>query len=204
MQNLSKNIAKPATTSKAVPGKRKQVYDKHKPLATRYKNFEKKDAADWRFEAFQQAVSMCGSGQPEIELFADTQRHNALLLHSFNPEDDAFGHTWTNNYYYGNGDYTDDFLSRMLRKALSDFYASPTNTKFMFIIPDWKSSSWYSLLRYFEIKKTYPSGTSDLFSAKSIAEINPTEKQRFTPDGRVFVGPTKWSTLVIYIKIVTQ
>ena len=165
-----------------------------------------KDFSDWKFEKLDDAVDACGGDRPNIELFADNDLSNSVLEGSrtipsgstkiFSPAKDAFSEKWTDGYFYGNPDYNDTFINRTLTKALWDFSLDPFNTRFMFVLPNWKTASWYPLLRHFDIKKTYSSDTQ-LFSAKSIPELNPS-KSVFTDKGRVIINSTSWQVLIIY------
>ena len=130
-------------------------------------------------------------------LFSDEKKENALLPETFTPIDNAFQHSWTNSYFYGNPDYSDEFIKRTLTKALWDFSEQPFSTKFMFIVPNWTSASWFPLIKHFDIKKIYAKNTPDLFSAENLENLNPTDV-KFTIDNRSFIGPTKWEVLVLF------
>ena len=158
----------------------------------------KKDYANWKFEKIQEAIDACEGDKPTQELFSDKEQQNSVLGtgKSYSPDDDAFAHSWTDGYFYGNPDYNDAFINKTLTKALWDFSLSPFNTRFMFVLPDWKTASWYPLLRHFDIKKTYPTD-SQLFSAQSITKLNP-PNSKTTTDGRVEVGGTVWKVMIVY------
>ena len=157
----------------------------------------RKDYADWKFEKLSEILTEFNLEQPELELFSDKQKNNSLLQQTFTPDDNAFHHKWTGKFFYGNPDYNDEFVARTLTKALWDYSLEPFSTKFLFVLPQWKTASWYPLLRHYDILKTYEIGTKNVFSAVNDSTLNPKDLKP-TPDGRAWIGPTKWKVLVIY------
>jgi hypothetical protein len=156
-----------------------------------------KDYANWKFEKINEAIEVCGGDKPDVELFCDDDKSNSVFNStSYSPSNDAFTQKWTGKYFYGNPDYNDDFIKKTLTKALWDFGLEPFTTRFMFVLPNWKTASWYPLLRHFDTKIVFPT-KSDLFSAENIPKLNPANAE-FTESNRTKVGPTTWEVLIVY------
>lgn len=92
-------------------------------------------------------------GNIEVDPSSDgrgVQQGNSMCKTYHSETDYAFIYPWVGISYL-NPIYTIDFISKILKKAISDFNKELVNTSFMFVMLDWNSAPWYPLLDQFEI-----------------------------------------------------
>lgn len=163
-----------------------------------------RDRADWQilFSEFTKMAELHSAGDPRtlwIELFR--KKGNEVCDKGYTyPDQDAFAHEWTGGDYYGNPVYEESFIMRTLDKALIDFAKDPQGTRFIFVLPEWKSASWFVLTRHFEIIRRWEIGTK-LFSCVPAGNIRTTKLKSPGLDGspgRYLADGVAWPVLAIY------
>ena len=134
-----------------------------------------------------------------IELFATDDNHH--LDEYYTESNSAWDKTWVDKNFYGNCPYENDTIYRMLDKSLQDFEQGMLANKIMstytFIVPNWPTATWYkAFMPYFEIIKTIPKGTENVFSKprRGISDFEPVPGD---PE-REYAPPIKWEVLVIH------
>lgn len=60
--------------------------------------------------------------------------------------------------FNGNSVHPVGFNTRVPLKAISDYSKDPVNTSFVFVLPNWTISQWYTLLDHFDVFRTFPKG----------------------------------------------
>ena len=105
-----------------------------------------RDRADWQLfgSVFTKLADKFSTGDPNEqwwELFR--KAGNEVCTAGFDVTNSASGHSWTGRAFYGNPPLEEQFIYRMLDKALADFSTEPQNTRFLFILPYWPQSNWY-------------------------------------------------------------
>ena len=163
-----------------------------------------RDRADWQifFSIFVLIASVyTPGGEPRShwrELFR--KPGNEVCVEGFDVNNSAFNHSWSGRDNYGNPVYEETFINRTLDKALTDFAADPQNTRFIFILPEWKSASWWPLTRHFQTIHRWNTGT-ELFSCAPTGTIN-TNKLRPAGDdaspGRYIAAGTPWPVVALF------
>ena len=130
---------------------------------------DERDRSDWklhlsRYTQLLQPFTSRRSDPREtwFELFSNDG--NLISARGYSKTQDAFRYSWTGKDFYGNPVFNTKFITKTLRKALHDFDKSPSDTRFVFILPNWTTSPWFHLTRHFKTLQTYPRGT-EMFSA---------------------------------------
>ena len=166
-----------ASAGGTVPGtKRHQAYEPPPALMDYLINAaltetypDERDRSDWklhlsRYTQLLQPFTSRRSDPREtwFELFSNDG--NLISARGYSKTQDAFRYSWTGKDFYGNPVFNTKFITKTLRKALHDFDKSPSDTRFVFILPNWTTSPWFHLTRHFKTLQTYPRGT-EMFSA---------------------------------------
>jgi len=163
-----------------------------------------RDRADWQWtvDEFRYVLSKLCTGDPAdlfVELFSAAG--NELCKKSYSLKDSAFDHQWVSESFYANPPFESSIIFSMLNKMLTDFAASPGNTRFVIVLPKWTSAPWWSLLRHFELLHECSTGAR-IFTAPGIAMF---AAAKLTPAGdqggpsRFFIvvgAPLFWSHLI--------
>jgi hypothetical protein len=135
-------------------------------------------------------------GPFNMELFASDENH--LLPSYVTAEQNSFLQEWTKRSYYGNPEYDNSTIYKVLEKAINDFRVAPDNTKFCFILPKWVNSPWYkTFINQFQIIETILSGTKKVFTIPIRPHFTPQQTET-SADGRAYMGPLPWDVIVIY------
>jgi len=141
-------------------------------------------------------------GRIDVDLFTcggGPDKGNSMCPIFHSKIDDAFKYPWVGTAFYGNPEYTAEFITKTLQKAISDYSKDPENTSFMFVLRDWKSAPWYALLDQFQVVKTYPTG-SRVFSCPSGTTFDTETLIPVAAEGgpdRVFINGTSWPVIVV-------
>lgn len=103
---------------------------------------DKRPHDDWQLvkPEFQLLITQHSIGcRFDVNLFTDGvpgQPCNSQCVIFHSVHDDAFDYPWVCASSYGNPVYSLELITKVLRKAISDYNESPTNTSFMIILPD--------------------------------------------------------------------
>lgn len=163
-----------------------------------------RDRADWQLfkSIFQDLFSKFSEAEPAAqwwELFR--KAGNELCAQGYDVQNSAFPHEWVGRDFYGNPVFEEQFIYRTLDKALTDFSKSPTDTRFLFLVPDWPTSSWYGFVKHFQIIRRFEKGTV-MFSAPGVGTY---DHSRLTPagdeggPGRFIIDGIPFPVLALYL-----
>ena len=161
-----------------------------------------RDRADWQLliPTFNDILgNYTPAGEPQqhwFELFR--KPGNELCTKGHSVTDSAFNHDWAGRDNYGNPVFEESFLYRTFDKALTDFAKSPKDTRFVFIVPKWPSSTWWQFIKHFEVIRDYITGTM-LFSCAPIGDtrgLMPAGED--ASPGRYLAKGTPWPVVVLY------
>lgn len=150
--------------------------------------------------------SSCLNGRVDVDLLTcgvGLQKGNSMCPIVHRKMDDALKYPWVGATFYGNPEYTVEFVQKTLQKAISGYSKDLANTSFIYVFPDGKSAPWYSLLDQFQVVKTYPVG-SKIVSCPSGSTYN---TETLSPGGeevgldRVFINRTSLSVIVTKSKL---
>ena len=161
------------------------------------------DSEDYKFcpKRFKRLDEIHGPFDQELYSDENNQQlsSNPKMLH-FTTENKAEENCWKNKNNYGNCPYTDHAITKMLEKAMNDFMEAVqkpgdiNNTKFVFILPSWKSTQWYREYKsYFRVLETIQKGTDNVFTVPC------EENDGLDHDkGRKYTGPLRWDVEIWY------
>lgn len=123
---------------------------------------------------------------------------NEICSEGFSVTDNAFNHSWAGRDNYGNPVYEEQFISRTLDKALVDFATNTTQTRFLLVLPEWKTATWWPQTKHFETVQRFEPGTM-LFSCAptgSVAKLQPANDD--ASPGRYLADGIPWPVVVLY------
>jgi hypothetical protein len=145
---------------------------------------DERDRQDWflRDGIFHQLHTLFGPFQ--VEAFCDNSMHNKheLVPEGWCPKNSAMSKVWAGRRIYGSPPFEYTFVLKVLEKALAEFAKDPSQSRFVFVLPDflWTHSGLQSLLAGFQHLALIPAG-----------------KRVFLAQGRQDKGPTRWATHII-------
>lgn len=163
-----------------------------------------RDRADWQLfkSIFAELLDRYSTADPKeqwVELFRATG--NEICAEGYDAQNSAFDVQWTGRDFYGNPVYEEQFIYRTLDKVLTDFSKDPENTRFMLLVPDWPTSSWYGFVKHFKVVRKFEKGTV-MFSAPAVGVY---DKASLTPagdegaPGRYIIGGTPFPVLALFL-----
>ncbi|KAK3263006.1 hypothetical protein CYMTET_28166 [Cymbomonas tetramitiformis] len=153
---------------------------------------DQRDHFDWKFEDTEPHFTT--HGPFFLELFASEDNH--ILDTYCTLSDTCFIKDWTGKHCYRNPPFAHDIILKCLVKALDDFDRDRGNTKFMFVLPQWVTPSWWYLTTHFSIVHEYPVGAK-IFSAPMASCYNVANLEPYGED-RVWIEDTKWPVVVLF------
>ncbi|KAK3285523.1 hypothetical protein CYMTET_6877 [Cymbomonas tetramitiformis] len=153
---------------------------------------DQRDRFDWKFEDTEPHFTT--HGPFFLELSASEDNH--ILDTYCTSSDTCFIKDWAGKRRYGNPPFDHDNILKCLQKALGDFDMDPANTKFMFVLPEWVTASWWHLTTHFSIVHEYPAGAK-IFSAPMASCYNVANLEPCGEDP-VWIEDTKLPVVVLF------
>ena len=193
------------------PSKQSNLEIKNQTAEARYRqniaNRPYREKADWQFSKteYQKWATELGDskGGFHVDLFTDGKgpvAGNAQESVFHSAQDDAFKHYWGGKFCWGNPVFEAEFIRRMLEKAEEDFQSDPENTRFCFIVPYYRTASWWALTAPYEIKHVY-SKDALIYSAPRSQCYSPDKLKDAGEQGgedRVFIQGAGFESVVLY------
>ena len=166
-----------------------------------------RERCDWQFckKEYRRWASQLGNEQGEfdVDLFTDGKGPvlgNSQCSKYYSLQDCAFLANWAGRFCYGNPVFEAEFIRRMLEKAEEDFQAAPENTRFMFVLPYWRSSSWWALTAPYKImhvygadERIYSAPTDQCYSPEALTDAGDSGGAN-----RSFIQGAGFETVVLY------
>ena len=166
-----------------------------------------REKADWqlRKSLYRELAAELGNahGDFDVDLFTDGKgpiKGNAQTSQFYSAADDAFSHYWGGRFCYGNPVFEQEFIRRMLEKAEEDFQADPENTRFCFVLPYYKTASWWALTAPYHIQKVisrednvYTAPRDQCYSVDALTDAGDEGGEN-----RVFINPPNFDTVILY------
>ncbi|KAK3260702.1 hypothetical protein CYMTET_30352 [Cymbomonas tetramitiformis] len=168
-----------------------ETLDTHLACAAKHID-DQRDRFDWKFEDTKPHFTTHGPFL--LELCSSDDNH--ILDDNCTITDTCFVKDWAGRHCYGNPPFDHDIILKCLQKALTDFDRDPPNTKFMFVLPKWVTTSWWNLTSRFDIIHEYPAGAK-IFSAPRASCYNVANLEPCGED-RVWIEDTKWPVVVLF------
>jgi transposase InsO family protein len=110
---------------------------------------------------------------------------------------DAFSYDWHGKKAYGNLVFDNDFITKTFEKAEKDYHKDKKNSAFLFIVPHWETSQWWSQYAInYKIVRYWPAN-SMIFTVPCRSHFKP-ENTKMSDDGRVFIEGTPWPVVALY------
>ena len=166
-----------------------------------------RERCDWQFckKEYRRWASQLGNEQGEFDVDLFTYGKGPVLGNSqcskhYSLQDCAFLANWAGKFCYGNPVFEAEFIRRMLEKAEEDFQAAPENTRFMFVLPYWRSSSWWALTAPYKIMRVY-GADERIYSAPTDQCYSPEALTDAGDSGganRSFIQGAGFETVVLY------
>ena len=140
-------------------------------------------------------------GPFDVELFASAENNH--ISDFITEQEDAFSKSWSGRNCYGNCPFDNDIIYKMLDKALGEIARAKAFTSFTFILPEWKSSSWYKKFvssSIYDVVERLPKFTANVFSLPCVDGAKPIRGE----EHRSYAGPIQWPVIIVHINSMTD